>query len=343
MPNSNDLIICGLGAMGQRIARLALIRGYRIRAVVDRDPAKVGKPLHELLDIATHEYLITVTSDLGAALQGEKATVMHATGSFLSDIAPQLRACLAQGHDVISIAEEMAYPAAADVELAAELNELASANGARLLGTGVNPGFAMDVLLMALTVPCGHVSHVHARRCNDLSDFGATVLDSQGVGLTASAFEAAIASGKVVGHVGFRQSIGLMAAHFGWPIDRIEERKSAIISQSTRSTPHVSVAPGQVAGCLHEAVAFCGEQEVIRLEHPQQIHPGLEGIETSDVARITGDQTIEMRISPEVSGGSGTAACAVNAIAYLRQAKPGLVHINELPLTSPRSFFSTTS
>ncbi|MGM0784964.1 MAG: NADP-binding protein [Pseudomonadota bacterium] len=336
----NDLILCGLGAMGQRIARLALARGYRIRAVVDRDPAKAGKLLHELLDSPAPERPLTVTPDLGAALDGEKATVLHATGSFLADVAPLLRTCLTHGHDVVSIAEEMTYPAAADTGLAAELDTLARAHGARLLGTGVNPGFAMDVLLLALTVPCGEVSHVHARRCNDLSDFGATVLDSQGVGLVPEAFEAAIASGEVVGHVGFRQSIGLMAAHLGWTIDRIEERKSPIVSRVARSTPYVSVAPGEVAGCHHEAVAYCGEREVIRLEHPQQIRPELEDVETADVACISGDQTIEMRISPEVAGGAGTAACAVNAIAYLAQAAPGLVHLNELPLTSPRSVHS---
>jgi len=325
--------------MGQRIARLALARGYRIRAVVDCDPAKAGKPLHELLDTPVPERPVIISSDLDAALDGEKATVLHATGSFLADVAPLLRTFLARGHDVISIAEEMVYPEAADAELAAELGELARKNGSRLLGTGVNPGFAMDVLLLALTVPCGQVSHVHARRCNDLSDFGATVLDSQGVGLTPSAFEAAIASGEVVGHVGFRQSIGLMAAHLGWSIDRIEEHKSPIVSRVARSTPYVSVAPGEVAGCHHEAVAYCGEREVIRLEHPQQIRPELENIETTDVARITGDQTIQMCISPEVTGGAGTAACAVNAIAYLAKARAGLVHLNELPLTSPRSTY----
>lgn len=333
----DDLILCGLGAMGQRIAHLALARGYRIRAAVDRDPAKSGKPLHELLGSPEPVEPVIVTPDLDAALHREKATVLHATGSFLADVAPLLRSCLARGHDVVSIAEEMAYPVAADARLASELDELARRHGARLLGTGVNPGFAMDVLLLALTVPCGRVSHVHARRCNDLSDFGGTVLDSQGVGLAPEAFEAAIASGEVVGHVGFRQSIGLMAGHLGWSIDRIEEHKLPIVSRVARATPYVSVEAGEVAGCHHEAVAYCGEQEVIRLEHPQQIRPELADVETADVARISGDQTIEMRISPEVAGGAGTAACAVNAIAWLAQANPGLVHLIELPLTSPRS------
>ncbi|MBA2778430.1 NADP-binding protein [Billgrantia kenyensis] len=332
----NDLILCGVGAMGQRIARLALARDYPIRAVVDRDPAKAGIALHELLDIPEPEQPVIITPDLNLALQGEKATVMHATGSFLTDVAPMLRDCLEKGHDVISIAEEMIYPMAADRKLASELDELARLHGARLLGTGVNPGFAMDVLLLALTVPCGQVGHLYARRCNDLSDFGATVLDSQGVGLTIQAFERAVAAGEVVGHVGFRQSICLMAAQLGWPVDRIEEHKVPIVTRVARSTPHVSVAPGEVAGCHHEAVAYCGDREVIRLEHPQQIRPELEGIETSDFARISGDQAIEMRISPEVGGGAGTAACAVNAIAYLPLARPGLVHLNELPLTAPR-------
>jgi 2,4-diaminopentanoate dehydrogenase len=103
-----------------------------------------------------------------------------------------------------------------------------------------------------------------------------------------------------------------------------------------RETPHLKIAPGQVAGCRHCAFAHINGREVLRLEHPQQIRPGLEGQATSDHIRITGDQAIEMQITPEIGGGAGTAAAAVNAVAYLRAAPAGLVHVTDLPLTSPK-------
>jgi hypothetical protein len=137
-------------------------------------------------------------------------------------VAGPIERCLEQGHDVISIAEEMTFPAATCPQTAERLNRIAAQRGVRLLGTGVNPGFAMDMLVLALTVPCGRVDHIRVTRTNDLSDFGPTVLTGQGVGLSPDAFHSAVADGRVVGHVGFDQSVALIARHLGWQIDRTE-------------------------------------------------------------------------------------------------------------------------
>lgn len=333
---SSDIIMFGMGAMGRRMARLVSERGHRIRAAIDLDPAKRDLPLRELPDLDTGPADVRVSAEPDAALDRPGAVVLHATGSFLHEVEPQIRRCIEHGHDVVSIAEEMAFPSAADAATAAALDDTARAHGVRVLGTGVNPGFAMDVLLLALTAPCGRVDHVQATRRNDLSDFGATVLRTQGVGLTPEEFAAALAAGTVVGHIGFRQSIMLVARGLGWRIDEIVETREPIVSEVERSTPHVRVLPGQVAGCHHCAVARSGGREVLRFAHPQQIRPELEGRTTSDEIRVTGDQEIHMTITPEIGGGAGTAACAVNAVDRLAHAPAGLVHVTDLPIAAPR-------
>ncbi|WFE74781.1 hypothetical protein [Roseinatronobacter sp. S2] len=333
---TSEIILFGVGAMGQRIARLARARGYTIRAAIDMDPAKQGVPLGRLADWQDLKSGPAITADIAEALKGTPATVLHATASFLRDVSSEIESCLQHGHDVISISEEMTCPHSADPAIAARLDATAKQYGARVIGTGVNPGFAMDILVLALSVPCGRVDHIQAIRTNDLSDFGPTVLRTQGVGLTPGGFADAVAQGRVVGHVGFAQSIALIARHLGWTVDRVVETREPIISSVARKTPHMTIAPGQVAGCRHCAYAYIGGHEVLRLEHPQQIRPELEGQATSDQIRITGDQVIEMRITPEIGGGAGTAAAAVNALAYLRRAPVGLVHLTDLPLTSPK-------
>ena len=55
------------------------------------------------------------------------------------------------GADVISIAEEMAYPSYRSPRLAARIHELAVAHGVTVLGTGINPGFVLDLLIITLT------------------------------------------------------------------------------------------------------------------------------------------------------------------------------------------------
>lgn len=253
-------------------------RGLQNEKTLDRD-AKRGQTLGALLELPLPATALRVNDDASAVLsQSRGAVVMHATSSFLSEVVEPVETCLRYGHDVISIAEEMTFAAAAAPGLAARLDEAARANGVRLLGTGVNPGFAMDMLVLALTVPCGRVDRIHARRTNDLSDFGPSVLRGQGVGLSDVEFSEALTAGTVVGHVGFAQYIALIAAHLGWTIDRIEETRAPILSSVPRNTPWLSIEPGQVAGCLHCASAWSGGQEVLRLEHPQQIRLEAEGV-----------------------------------------------------------------
>jgi 4-hydroxy-tetrahydrodipicolinate reductase len=191
------------------------------------------------------------------------------------------------------------------------------------------------LLVIALTGVCADVDTITATRINDLSPYGPTVLRSQGVGLTPEEFRAALRAGTVVGHIGFQESAHMIAHAVGWTIDRVTETREPIISRVPRQTPFVTVAPGQVAGCLHIATAYHRDKPdkpLITLIHPQQIHPRLENIATGDTIEIAGTPNIRLTGSPEIPGGTGTIALAVNMIPHLLNAAPGLHTMADLPV-----------
>jgi 4-hydroxy-tetrahydrodipicolinate reductase len=271
--------------------------------------------------------------DLGEIADRTRPDVaIQATCSRLDDALGEIETLVRHGAHVISIAEEMAWPAAASPERAEHVDRLARDHAVSVLGTGINPGFVLDLLLIALTGVCSRIESIHARRVNDLSPYGPTVLTSQGVGLTPEAFQRGVEDGSVVGHVGFPESIRMIARAVGWKIERITETREPIVSRVERATPFVKVGPGQVAGCLHRAVAFAGGRVVVTLEHPQQVHPGLEGVETGDTLEIEGTPDVRLAGSPEIPGGIGTVALAVNSVPLVLAASPGLQSMADLPV-----------
>lgn len=321
----------GLGAMGGGMARLMLEKsGLEIVAAVGR-PRHNGKDLGEVLGIGKKLGII-VTDNPDTVLDKEKVDCVGlATTSWTATQMPDLRKILDAGINCVTITEEMADPEAQNPELAAEIDALAKKNGVSVLGTGVNPGFVLDLLIVTLTGGCETVERIEASRVNDLSPYGHTVMRSQGVGTTPEAFRAGLADGSIVGHVGFPESIHMISEALGLGVDRIEQSREPIISKVYRETPEVKVEPGMVAGCVHTGIGYRGDREVIRLVHPQQIHPHLENQDTGDYIHIYGTPEVNMTIKPEIAGGKATIGIAVNMIPHVVAATPGLKRMIDLP------------
>jgi 2,4-diaminopentanoate dehydrogenase len=322
----------GLGAMGGGMARLMLEKpGLKIVAAVDGRPDYLGKDLGEVLSVG-RRLGVTVSDQPEKVLDKEKVDIVTlATTSWTKEQLPDLRKIISAGINVVTIAEEMADPAAQNPELAAEIDALAKEHGVSVLGTGVNPGYVLDLLVVTLTGGCHSVERIEASRVNDLSPYGPTVMKSQGVGTTLEAFQAGVADGSIVGHVGFPESIHTISEALGLGVNRIVESREPIITHVYRETPHVKVGPGMVAGCAHTGVGYRGDQEIIRLVHPQQIHPHLEDQDTGDYIHIYGLPEVHMAIKPEIAGGKATIGIAVNMIPHVVAATPGLKRMIDLP------------
>ena len=161
--------------MGGGMGRLLLEKqGIRIVGAIDTHPAKVGKTLSEVLGAPGADIIVSDSPE--SVIVPESADiVLVATGSFTKEVYPQLELVAKAKINCITIAEEMAYPQAQEPALAKALDSLYTESGVSLLGTGINPGFVLDSLIIALTGVCTHVESIKAVRINDLSPFGPTV------------------------------------------------------------------------------------------------------------------------------------------------------------------------
>lgn len=327
----------GFGAMGSGVARMILKKqGIEIAAVIDRWDQLIGRDIFEVLDLphGEHPPVLIKGSEDEALSPGSCDLVILATDSFTAKAYPKIAYCLERGFDVISTAEEMAWPKIQSPDLAEKMDRLALHHGKTVLGTGINPGFVLDLLILALTGTCETVDAIQASRINDLSPFGPAVMEEQGVGLSLDEFNRRVADDDLAGHVGFPESIAIIAEGLGLPIDEIEQSKEAIISRTERKTPYAQVYPGQVAGIRQQSYGRLADgTEFIHLDHPQQVLPELEGVETGDYITITsGDVSLQMAIKPEIPGGLGTIAMVVNMIPHVLNSSPGLKSLLDLPI-----------
>ncbi len=327
------VLVLGTGRMGTGIARLLLEKaGVELAGAYGRRPRPGAGDAGEALGLPG-AIGKPFDHDLIALLARTSASVaIQATCSRLEDAEGEIRTLAEAGIDVISIAEELACPGYGSPVAARELDALATARGVTVLGTGVNPGFVLDLLVIALTGVCQRVDRIKATRVNDLSPYGPTVLESQGVGMSPEAFADGLAAGTVTGHRGFPESMAMVAGALGWRLTRVEQRREPIIARVRRETDFVTVEPGTAAGCRHSAVGYVEDEPRIELVHPQQVCPEREGVETGDAIEIAGEPELRFAGRPEIPGGIATAALAVNMIPRVVAAAPGLVSMADLPV-----------
>jgi 2,4-diaminopentanoate dehydrogenase len=335
MRENVKIAIWGFGAMGSGMAKMLLKKkGVDIVGVCDRADNRVGKSIFEVLGVERGDRAeVIINPSIDEVLDGKNVDVcLCATDSFTKNAFPKLKTVLEKKINVISTAEEMAYPKAQNPELAAELDRIAKENGVSILGTGINPGLIMDLLVVCLTGCMVDVEHIEAKRVNSLSPFGPAVMEEQGVGITVEEFENGVKDGTLAGHVGFSESISMIADAIGWKVDKFEQQMKPIVTSVDRKSPYGFAAAGNVAGVNMTGQGYVDGEVKIDMIHPQQIEPEMEGTHTGDYITIKGTPSINMANKPEVEGGLGTIAMCVNMIPHVINADPGLKTMIDLPV-----------
>lgn len=327
------VIIWGLGAMGGGVADMLLTKeGVDIVGVAGRG-AKIGTSMYDYIKTEKGDREDVLIQDYRDVIKpGAADIVILCTDSFTKNAFPRIKHILEQGINCITSAEEMAYPAAQNPELAEELDKIAKANGVTLLGTGINPGHIMDLLVLVMTGCMTDVEHILSRRVNSLSPFGPVVLEEQGIGISVEEFQKRKAEGTMSGHVGFAESVGMIAGGLGLGVEKFSQDMNPITTDVDRKAPHGFAAAGSCAGVAMEAEATLSNGMKVRMEHPQQIEPEQVGITTGDYVIIKGTPPINMLNTPEVEGGLGTIAMCANMIPQVINAEPGLVTMLDLPI-----------
>jgi hypothetical protein len=315
------VILYGVGAIGSEVARFALTRPWlEVVGAIDSDPAKIGRDLGEVLQLG-QRLGIEASGDPAALFERVKAdAVLLTTGSFLPAIYNQLEMAAQAGVNVVSSAEELAFPTLQSVELAEKLDRLAKEKGITIKGTGINPGFVMDSLIVYLATATADIDHVWSQRVVDCSRRRKQLQLKVGAGLSVDQFKVNLGT-TIFGHVGLMESAALVADAIGLIPDQIAQSVEPIVAETCVESEHVKIKPGEVSGMRQVARCFTDGKECVNLE--VLFYVGAP--EPKDRIVIKGMTDIDVTIKDGIAGDQATVAILINAIAPTLEAKPGLL------------------
>ena len=320
MPSVVRVVSFGLGPIGLAAARLALQKTtVQLVGAIDIDPAKTGKDLGDLLELGRKTGVV-VEADAAAALRRLQPDVMlHCTSSFMPMVKDQLLLAASCGVDVVSSTEELLVPEFQHPTLAKELDAAAKAAGVSFLGTGVNPGYAMDFLAVIASAVTFDVQSV---KCTRVVDAGTRRLPLQkkvGAGLTKDEWKQQMATGKF-GHIGMRESVALLARALEFKLDKIEQTVEPVIAAEDHKTPFLTVKEGQVAGIRNHGYGLVGKRQVLHLDLSMYVGAP----DPRDEIVLESTPPIHLKFLGGIAGDQATAAILVNNLHGVVAAPPGL-------------------
>ena len=320
----------GLGPIGAAVARqIASRKGFRIVGAIDIDPKKIGQDVGVII-CTPLKLLVKFGVDIGKTIKAAKPDVaVLCTSSSLKGVLPELLEVIKHRVPVVSTTEEAAYPSRANRRLAARPDAAARKAKVAVLGTGVNPGFTMDALPIALTAVCERVDSIEVLRVQDARIRRLPFQQKIGTGLTPEEFQHKVEN-RGVRHVGFTESIQMIGDAIGWKLDKITDDVSPRIADQPVASEWLSVLAGQVCGIIQNGVGFVkGEPKVtLRLE------AYLGAPESYDSVLIEGSPRISSKIDGGVHGDIATASITVNSIPAVLAALPGLRTMRDMRLPS---------
>jgi hypothetical protein len=321
----------GIGPLGQKVLRYAVERGcFNIVGAVDPDPEKAGKDLGQLCGI--EPLGITIRDNLADAIEGQSVDVaLVTTVSSLVALESQVAEIANARLNIVSTCEELFYPWKTNPEVAGRIDEICRRNGVACVGTGVNPGYLMDLLPTILSGLCQNVRKVEVWRVQDASVRRIPFQQKIGAGLTLEQFEAKRKAGTLR-HVGLSESVDFIAERLGFKLDKSTESLEPVIAESQIDTGYKPIVKGMTCGVHQVGRGFVGDKEVITLNFRAAVGEP----ESYDQVHIDGEPEIKSRIAGGVNGDIATCAITLNAVRSILQAGPGLKTMAQIP---PIAFF----
>jgi 4-hydroxy-tetrahydrodipicolinate reductase len=333
MPSSRGpikVLHFGLGPIGAGVVKqVAARKGFKIVGAVDIDPGKVGRDLGEVAGVG-RSLKIKVSGDARKAIKSSKPdVVVLCTNSSLKKILPQLETILRLRVPIVSTTEELAYPTKGNMRYARTIHQLARKAKVAVLGTGVNPGFAMDALPIMLTGVCERVEAIRVDRIQDARIRRLPFQQKIGAGLTREQFQRKVDDGSVR-HVGLAESVSMIADALGWKIDKITDDIRPRIATATVASEYLAVDPGYVCGIEQDGIGYRNGLPIITLH----MEAYLGAAESYDAVEITGSPALKMKLAGGIHGDIATTSITVNSIPKVLEVAPGLHTMRDMPLPS---------
>jgi hypothetical protein len=321
----------GLGPIGVGVLRqVAMRKGLKPVGGIDIDPAKVGKDLGEIAGLSRKLGAKVMDDPVAAIKKVKPDVVVLCTLSSLQAIMPQIETVLKLRVPIVSTTEEMSYPYFSNKKLARQIDEMAKKAKVAVVGTGVNPGFAMDALPIMLTGVCERVDSVRIDRIQDASSRRLPFQKKIGSGLTAAQFQEKVEA-KTVRHVGLTESVSMIADALGWKMHTITDTIEPKIAEKRVSSQFLTVEPGHVCGIIQDGIGRDKEGKALITLHMEAY---LGAPESYDAVTIEGIPNLYSKVHGGIHGDIATHSITVNTIPKVLTAPAGLRTMRDMILPS---------
>jgi len=265
----------GLGAMGSVMVKIVLEKKeLELVGAVIRSDEDNGKDIGKLIGL-NKKTGIKASNNPEEVFKKAKADIMlHAAVSYVPQVWEQIKPAVVSGINVVTIAEEMGYPFVKYPSLSREMDKTAKKHNVSILGSGINPGFAMDLMPLIISGICREVKSVRVTRVIDFSPFGPSIQKNIGIGMNAKEFKNKLKSKKLPLHIGLPESTYMLASGLQWKIDKLMEKREPVLAKHSIKVPgYMTVQKGKVAGFNHRCFGFYKGKKLITLEELGRVDP----------------------------------------------------------------------
>lgn len=350
----------GTGNVGRHaLAQLIDDPRFELTAVWVSSDSKVGKDAGELagLDVSTG---VRATNDLDALLAtGPECVVYTAMAdNRLPDALEDYRRILAAGVNVVgSSAVFLQHPwKVLPDEMISPIEQAAAQGNASLFVNGIDPGFANDLLPMALAGTCQSIQQI---RCMEIINYdtydSATVMfDVMGFGRSLDETPMLLQPGVL--SLAWGSVVRQLAAGLGIELDEVTETHTRVPAPEAFDIAAGHIAEGTTAAMRFEVRGIKDGDVAVVLEHvtrlrddlcPDWPQPAQHG--GSYRIEITGEPSYAVDLCLSSPNGDhnhaglvATAARVVNAIEAVVAAPPGIVTAIELPPITGKGLYACT-
>jgi hypothetical protein len=344
-----------------RIALAQLITDprFELAGLVVSSREKVGRDAGDLagLDVVTG---VTATDDLATALRADADCAVYCAlaETRFTEALEDLTAILAAGLNVVATAPvPLQYPwGLLPRAMIDSFEDACREHRVSLFVTGVDPGWANDLLPLAIASTCQHVEQV---RCSEIADYatydGAPVMFGvMGFGRAAGELPLLFKPGMLSAAWGI--SIRQLAAGFGVELDDITEWFEREPAPEAFDVAAGHIPKGGVAAARFQVTGVSAGKPVIVVDHTTRLRPDLRPDWPQPAqpggsyrVEITGEPSYVVDVCPASAKGDHNYAAiasgvgrAVNAIPDVVAAAPGIRTTLDLPLPTARGVFATT-
>ncbi len=322
----------GLGNIGKLAIRaVAEDPALELVACFNRAGDKTGKDAGKIAGL--EPVGVTVVSTTEEIVAARPDLVLYMPLKWDVDAMVQL---LEAGIDVISTANFITGLSYGKEEQA-RLNEAALHGGASLYGTGINPGFA-DILALMATQVCRKVTNVKLLESADATHYNSPeTWHSLGFG---GPKDAPGALDKVRQRAGvFADAVEMIARGLKVELDEIVFEGQLGTATEDLDLGYMTIAKGMACGMHLNYVGMKDGKRLIEVATMTRLGYAMEPdwpVQHGYQIDVTGDPSVQCRFlldhEADPAGVVATAMPAINAIPHVISAKAGLVTAADLPL-----------